>query len=121
MPRTLAPDGDPVDVIVLMDAPAYPGCLVTYRLLGVLEVEQTDPGKPAVRNDRLVGIAEGASSFGDPRTIDDLDPALLGQIETFFQTYNELRGKSFKPLRRRGVEAGRRLIERSEQAAIEQG
>ena len=40
IPGTKAEDGDPEDVLILMDAPAYPGCLVTITLLGVIEAEQ---------------------------------------------------------------------------------
>ena len=38
--ETLAPDGDPIDVLLLMDEPAYPGCMVAARLIGVIEGEQ---------------------------------------------------------------------------------
>src|SRR5271156_283582 len=51
LPQTLAPDGDPIDVLLLMDESAYPGCLVASRLIGVIEGEQLD-GKKKVRNDR---------------------------------------------------------------------
>jgi len=57
IPSTKAEDGDPVDVLVLMDEPAFSGCLVTVRLLGVIEAEQTEEGK-TVRNDRLIGALE---------------------------------------------------------------
>jgi len=40
VPSTVADDGDPVDVLVLMDEPAFPGCLVKCRLIGVIEGEQ---------------------------------------------------------------------------------
>src|SRR5689334_12872558 len=39
VPRTLAEDGDPIDVLVLMDQPAFPGCVLTCRLIGVIEGE----------------------------------------------------------------------------------
>jgi inorganic pyrophosphatase len=45
VPSTRAEDGDPVDVLVLMDAPAFPGCVVPSRLVGVIEAEQTEGGK----------------------------------------------------------------------------
>lgn len=49
VPSTLGEDGDPLDVLVLMDAPAFPGCLVEARLLGALEAEQTDAGQQPER------------------------------------------------------------------------
>src|SRR6202166_3169868 len=45
LPRTLAPDGDPIDVLVLMDEPAFPGCLLLARLIGVIEGEQIEGKK----------------------------------------------------------------------------
>src|ERR1700744_5459285 len=42
LPRTLAPDGDRIDVLLLMDEPAFPGCVVKARLIGVIEGEQLD-------------------------------------------------------------------------------
>src|SRR5882762_4455609 len=57
LPKTLAPDGDPIDVLLLMDEPAFPGVAVKARLIGVIEGEQVD-GKKRIRNDRLVAIAD---------------------------------------------------------------
>src|SRR6478609_592733 len=42
VPATLGDDGDPIDVLVLMDEPAFVGCLVAARLIGVIEAEQTE-------------------------------------------------------------------------------
>src|SRR4051812_26311118 len=52
LPHTLADDGDPIDVLLLMDEQAFPGCLVKARLVGVIEAEQ-GKDKKATRNDRL--------------------------------------------------------------------
>src|SRR3954471_24825872 len=57
-PGTKAADGDPLDVLVLMDAPASPGVVVGVRLLGVIEAEQSDDGGEPYRNDRLIAVAE---------------------------------------------------------------
>src|SRR4030088_2218646 len=56
LPSTLGEDGDPLDVIVLMDEPAHVGCLVDVRLVGVIEAEQMEDGE-TTRNDRLVGVS----------------------------------------------------------------
>src|SRR3984957_6827944 len=62
IPRTLADDGDPVDVLVLMDEPAFPGCLLKCRLIGVIEGEQGDK-KEKVRNDRIVAVEKENHSW----------------------------------------------------------
>src|SRR2546421_8211911 len=56
IPSTEAEDGDPLDVLLLMDQPAFPGCLVEARLIGVIEGEQSEDGKKE-RNDRLLAVA----------------------------------------------------------------
>src|SRR4051794_7660199 len=56
IPGTQGEDGDPIDVLVLMDEAAFVGCLVPARLIGVIEAEQTEDGK-TLRNDRLIAVA----------------------------------------------------------------
>src|ERR1700750_1623567 len=56
IPSTLGEDGDPLDIMVLMDAPAHVGCLIDVRLIGVIKAEQTEDGKKET-NDRLLGVA----------------------------------------------------------------
>src|SRR5579872_2314711 len=56
IPSTLSDDGDPMDVMVLMDAPAHVGCLMDVRIIGIIAAEQTDGGKREA-NDRLLGVA----------------------------------------------------------------
>jgi inorganic pyrophosphatase len=116
-PGTKAPDGDPLDVLVLMDGPAYPGTLVHVRLLGVIEAEQTDGASKPYRNDRLIAVAEGSSERGNLRRLSDLDGSLVTQIETFFETYDRLTGKSFRPIARRGPRIARRLVDEAATAS----
>jgi inorganic pyrophosphatase len=113
LPGTRAEDGDPLDVLVLMDAPVYPGCLVETRLIGVLEVEQREKDGTVVRNDRLIGVAKESTLHAETRDFGDVAPALLGEIEAFFAQYNRLDGKEFRVLHRRGRAAADALVERS--------
>jgi inorganic pyrophosphatase len=55
IPSTEGDDGDPIDVLVLMDQPVFTGCLVKARLVGVIEGKQTEEGK-SERNDRLLAV-----------------------------------------------------------------
>lgn len=111
IPSTRGPDGDPLDILVLMDAPAFPGCIVKVRLLGVIEAEQAEQGAEPYRNDRLVAMAEGSTERGDPRRLSDLEPHLVEQIEAFFESYNALRKTSFRVIARKGPPTARRLVE----------
>ena len=69
VPSTLAEDGDPVDVLVLMDEPAFPGCVLSCRPVGVIEGEQkSKEGKQ--RNDRILAIEKSAHSFAEVKTVE---------------------------------------------------
>ena len=96
-----------------MDAPAYPGCIVEIRLLGVLEADQTEDGA-TVRNDRLIAVAMGATERGDLDELADMAPALMTQIESFFSTYCELDGKTFKARDRRGPRRAETLARKAQ-------
>jgi inorganic pyrophosphatase len=108
---TLAEDGDPIDVLVLLEAPTFVGCLVPTRLIGVIEAEQSERDGQTLRNDRLIGMASIDHHQADVQSLDDLPEHLLTEIEHFFVAYNELRGKKFEARARRGPAEAQRLIE----------
>ena len=112
IPKTRGGDGDPLDVLVLMDEPAFAGCLVRSRLLGVIEAEQTEKGETE-RNDRLIAVASKSRTTSDLKSLTDLNSKVLEEIEHFFISYNEVKGKKFKPLGRYGPERARKLVIRS--------
>jgi inorganic pyrophosphatase len=95
IPSTLGGDGDPLDILVLMDAPAHVGCLLEVRLVGVISAEQIQNGKKET-NDRLLGVAVHSYNHEDIATIGDLSKTLLSQLEEFFISYNKQRGKEFR-------------------------
>ncbi|HEX9918538.1 MAG TPA: inorganic diphosphatase [Pyrinomonadaceae bacterium] len=111
VPSTRGGDGDPLDVLVLMDEPAFTGCLVEVRLLGVVEAEQTEEDGVTTRNDRLIAVAANARNHREVRALGQLSENLLDEIEHFFVSYNEMKGKRFEPLGRFGPERARRVIE----------
>src|ERR1043165_3190505 len=83
IPSTLGEDGDPLAILVLMDAPAHVGCLIGARLIGLIQAEQTQDGKTG-RNDQLLGVAIHSYDHADLESIDDVSKALLSQLEAFF-------------------------------------
>src|SRR5438876_10334707 len=88
IPSTLGEDGDPLDILVLMDAPAHVGCLIEVRVIGVIKAEQIDRGKTK-SNDRLLGVAVHSYDHEDLETINDVSKTLLDQLEEFFISYNK--------------------------------
>lgn len=115
IPSTLGGDGDPLDVLLLMDEPAFPGCLVPARLIAVIEAEQTERDGETTRNDRLIAIAADSHTHRNVRTLADISTALVDEIEHFFVSYNQIKGKQFKPLGRFGPIKAARLIEEGAQ------
>src|ERR1043166_5500063 len=113
IPGTIGDDGDPLDVLLLMDEPVFTGCLLEARVLGVIEAEQTEKGKTE-RNDRLIAVAAESHTHASLQSISKLEPKLLDEIEHFFASYNQARGKQFKPLARKGPAVARRLIKKSQ-------
>jgi len=95
IPSTLGEDGDPLDIMVLMDAPAHVGCLIDVRIIGVIMAQQIEDGKTE-RNDRLLGVTVHSYDHEDLKTIDDVSKTLLDQLEEFFVSYNRQRGKKFR-------------------------
>ncbi|MDT5269899.1 MAG: inorganic pyrophosphatase [Acidobacteriota bacterium] len=111
VPSTVGGDGDPLDVLVLMDEPAFAGCLVHTRLVGAIEAEQTERDGETTRNDRLIGVAADARLHTRVRTLEHLGSTLLEEIEHFFVSYNQIKGKEFNPLGRLGPERALKLVE----------
>jgi inorganic pyrophosphatase len=111
VPSTLGADGDPLDVLVLMDEPVIPGCVVQARLVGAIEAKQKEKGADWIRNDRLIAVATHAQTHQDVKTLDDLRPHLLKEIKGFFVHYNELRNRKFKPQHEVGPRQAHRLVE----------
>jgi inorganic pyrophosphatase len=111
IPSTLGEDGDALDVLILMDEPAFTGCLVPSKLIGVIEANQTEAGE-TTRNDRLIAIAADSRNYSHIRFLGDLNSNLVDEIEHFFVSYNDSKGKRFEVLRRSGPERGRSLIEK---------
>ena len=110
VPQSKAADGDPIDVLLLMDQPAFAGCVVAARLIGVIEAEQKEKGKKRIRNDRLVAVAVDAHDYRDLRTIRDINDNLMQELEHFFVSYNEAKGKEFRFLRTQGPKHALKLL-----------
>jgi inorganic pyrophosphatase len=115
VPSTVADDGDPVDVLVLMDEPAFPGCLLRCRLIGVIEGEQGKK-KQRERNDRVVAVEEENHSYAHVKHIKDLGDEFVEELEEFFINYHDLSGKKYCVLNVRGPTEARKRIEDGLQA-----
>ena len=111
VPRTEGDDGDPVDVLLLMDEPAFTGCMVDCRLIGVIEGEQEQDGEKE-RNDRLLAVATESHRHSDIKDVSELNPTLIKELEQFFVNYHRVQGARYKVLGCKGPKQARRLLDK---------
>ena len=109
IPSTRADDGDPVDVLVLMDEPAFPGCLLKCRLIGIIEGKQ-EGNKTEERNDRVVAIEQANHSYAHIQHIEDLGKKFVKELEKFFVNYHGMDGKEYRVIDVRGPGEARRRV-----------
>jgi inorganic pyrophosphatase len=116
VPSTQGGDGDPLDVLVLMDEPAFAGCKLSCRVVGVIEGEQGDK-KDSERNDRIVAVEGGNHSYAHVKRIDDLGKEFQRELEEFFVNYHRLSGKEYRVLALKGPTAALRCVKRARKRA----
>lgn len=115
VPTTRGADGDPLDVLVLLEEPVFVGCVVPVRLIGVLQAEQAEQDGQTVRNDRLIGVVETPFNPPEVRSLDQVNPQRLDEIEHFFISYNEMEGRRFRPIGRHGPDQAEQLLKEGRQ------
>jgi inorganic pyrophosphatase len=111
IPSTVGGDGDPLDILVLMDAPACVGCLIDVRIVGLICAEQSEDGETE-ENDRLLGVAIHSYNHQNIRSLSELDSHILDQIEMFFVSYNKQRGKKFRVTGTGGPKKGIKAVQK---------
>jgi inorganic pyrophosphatase len=88
IPCTLADDGDPLDVLVLVDEPSFPGCVMEVRPVGVLDM--LDQGVP---DEKILAVGRGNPRYKDVWNYSEIYPHMLREITHFFAIYKDLEGK----------------------------
>jgi inorganic pyrophosphatase len=88
IPSTLSGDGDPLDVLVLVDAPSFTGCVMTVRPIGALRMIDQDS-----EDEKILAVGLNNPIFKNISGYRELYPHLLLEIEHFFSVYKELEGK----------------------------
>src|SRR5205823_618252 len=85
VPGTRGDDGDAIDVLVLLDEALVVGVVVSVRLIGVLEAKQSEKGRRAIRNDRLIGVVETEYNSPELQSVDDLIELQRNELVHFFE------------------------------------
>jgi inorganic pyrophosphatase len=86
--QTLADDGDPLDVLVVISEPTFPGCVLRARPVGVLDMTD-DKG----HDYKILAVAHDDPRWEATHRLEDLSPHRLREIENFFEIYKTLEGR----------------------------
>jgi inorganic pyrophosphatase len=112
VPSTKAQDGDPLDVLVLMDEAAFPGCIVACRVIGAILGEQDEDGE-TVENHRLIAVENENHNYSTVKRLSDLGKSLLKELEQFFVDYHALSKEKFRVEKCVGRRRALALIQRA--------
>jgi len=93
IPGTRADDGDPLDVLALVEEPSFPGCLIEVRPVGILNMVDND-----LADQKIVAVPNRNPRYDEVHTMDQIFPHVRREIEHFFAIYKELEGKRTKML-----------------------
>lgn len=105
IPHTLADDGDPLDILVLIQGATYPGVVVEARPIGALKMRD-DKGQ----DDKIMSVAINDPNFAHVHELKDLAPHLLREVEHFFLTYKNLEAKDVQSEGWVGLEEAKNII-----------
>jgi len=103
---SLADDGDPLDVLVVISEPTFPGCVVRARPVGVLDMRD-DKG----HDYKVLAVAADDPRWEEAHALEDLSPHRLREVENFFQIYKELEGRRVEVFGWLGVADAWRVID----------
>ena len=106
VPNTLADDGDPLDGMVIMDEPTFPGCVITARPIGMLEM--IDGGD---RDEKILCVPDKDPRYAGVKSLEDVAAHKLDEIAEFFRTYKNLEKKVTEILGWQDVEKVTPLVE----------
>jgi len=88
IPETLALDGDPLDVLVLVSEPTFPGCIINVRPIGVFNMAD-EKGQ----DEKILCVPVSDPIWNKLTSLDEVNPHLMKEIEHFFMVYKDLEEK----------------------------
>jgi inorganic pyrophosphatase len=91
IPKTLWDDGDPMDILVIMDQPTFPGCIIETRVIGVMRMIDGEDS-----DDKIIGVPVDDPRCKDIQDIKDIPKAFLNEISHFFTEFKRLEGKKIQ-------------------------
>ncbi len=116
VPNTLADDGDPLDGMVLIDEPTFPGCVIAARPIGMLEM--IDGGD---RDEKILCVPDKDPRYAQVKSLKDVSPHRLDEIAEFFRSYKNLEKKVTEILGWQDVDKVKSIVEECIKAGSEKG
>jgi inorganic pyrophosphatase len=108
IPGTLAQDQDPLDALVLVWEPTFPGCVIDSKAIGVFKMED-EKGV----DEKILCVPINDPQWNHLKSLKDVPPHLLKEIEHFFKIYKDLENKPTKVYGWDSKEAAKRIIKES--------
>ncbi len=108
IPRTLYDDGDPLDVLVMVNEATFSGCVIEARPIGLFKMLDRDES-----DDKVLAVPARDPLFQDYSDIDDIPKHYLREVSHFFEVYKDLEGHRTKPMGWEGAAAAKEAILRS--------
>ena len=114
VPGTLGDDGDPLDILTLVDEPGFPGIVMYVRPVGVLHM--LDQGKG---DEKILAVTSGNPRFDSIQSIQEVFPHNLHEIEHFFRIYKELENKRTEIQRWGGRDEAHQMIRSARESYLQ--
>ncbi len=106
VPGTRGTDGEPLDTLVMVEEPTFPGCVVRVRLVGVLTIEGSKGPEQ-----KLLGVPVAEPRYAEYSDIADIPPHLLKEIGHFFEVFKDLEGSDIRCLGWEDAESAHAVLE----------
>jgi inorganic pyrophosphatase len=108
IPQTYADDGDPLDILVMVNEPTFAGCVIEARPIGIFHM--LDRGDP---DEKILAVPSTDPLFADYKDLSDVPKHFLTEVAHFFQTYKQLQGIQVTPKGWENAEKAREVIVQS--------
>lgn len=108
IPQTFYDDGDPLDILVMMNEPTFPGCIIQARPVGIFRM--LDRGQ---RDDKVLAVPATDPLFDGYQDLADIPQHFLNEVAHFFEVYKDLEGQRTKPMGWESAEVAKAEIERA--------
>ncbi len=114
IPGTIAEDEEPIDVLVLVEQPSFPGCMIRVRPVGMLDMLEESK-----YDHKILAVPESSPRYKQVQDLEDVPPHVLTEVQHFFEIYKELEGKTVEMKGWQNVAGARTAIQESRKRYLE--